>query len=109
VLSSLPIYFLTVFPIKKWAFKKMDKIRRSFLWKGTGGCSGGHCLVRWDHVKRPKQVGGLVSLILSVLAELFGCVGYSLNGLSLTDRRLVLKFHVMRLTDNFFEVAQSLR
>jgi hypothetical protein len=69
VLSSLPIYFLTVFPIKKWAFKKMDKIRRSFLWKGTDSCSGGHCLVCWDHIKRPKQVGGLGVLDLECFSR----------------------------------------
>ena len=31
VLTSMPVYFLTVFSLKKWAFKKIDKIRRSFL------------------------------------------------------------------------------
>ena len=34
VLSSMPMYHLTVFPLAAWAKKKIDKIRRSFLWKG---------------------------------------------------------------------------
>lgn len=34
VLSSMPTYFLTIFPVKKWVLKKLDKIRRGFLWKG---------------------------------------------------------------------------
>ena len=34
VLSSMPTYLLTVFPLAAWAKKKIDKIRRSFLWKG---------------------------------------------------------------------------
>jgi mannosylglycoprotein endo-beta-mannosidase len=59
VLSSMPTYFLTIFSVKKWAFKKMDKIRRSFFWKGIESVNGGHCLVRWEKVKRPKNVGEL--------------------------------------------------
>jgi hypothetical protein len=31
VLSSMPTYHLTVFPLAAWARKKIDKIRRSFL------------------------------------------------------------------------------
>jgi hypothetical protein len=27
---SLPTYFLTVFDLKKWSIKKLDKIRRGF-------------------------------------------------------------------------------
>lgn len=31
VLSSLPTYFIIVFALKKWAIKRLDKIRRVFL------------------------------------------------------------------------------
>ena len=34
VLTSIPTYYLTVFKLQKWAIKKIDKLRRSFLWKG---------------------------------------------------------------------------
>jgi len=59
VLSSIPVYFLTVFDIKKWALKKIDKIRRGFLWKGSSEAKGRQCLVAWEKVKRPKLRGGL--------------------------------------------------
>lgn len=59
VRSSIPTYFLTIFNLKKWALKKMHKIRRGFLWKGTDNVSGGHCLVRWTKVLKPKAWGGL--------------------------------------------------
>ncbi|CAN6348850.1 unnamed protein product [Urochloa humidicola] len=32
--TSQPIYHLTVFPIQKWLIKQIDRLRRSFLWKG---------------------------------------------------------------------------
>lgn len=35
ILTSMPVHFLTVFALKKWAVKKIDKLRRGFLWKGT--------------------------------------------------------------------------
>ena len=45
VLTSIPTYYLTIFRFQKWALKKIDKLRRSFLWKGAADANGGHCLV----------------------------------------------------------------
>ncbi|WVZ88443.1 hypothetical protein U9M48_034964 [Paspalum notatum var. saurae] len=59
VLSSIPVHFLTIFPLKKWVIKKIDKIRRSFLWRGSDIAHGGHCLVKWTKAARPKILGGL--------------------------------------------------
>jgi hypothetical protein len=59
VLSAMPTYFFTVFAPKKWVIKKIDKIRRGFLWRGSEDARGGHCLVRWTNVKMPKSSGGL--------------------------------------------------
>jgi hypothetical protein len=46
VLSSMPTYHLTVFPLAAWAKNKLDKIRRSFFWKGDENANVGHCLVK---------------------------------------------------------------
>jgi hypothetical protein len=59
VLSAVPTYFLTMFSPKKWLIKHLDKIRKGFFWKGDEVASGGHCLVRWANVKKPKKLGGL--------------------------------------------------
>jgi hypothetical protein len=61
VLTAIPTYFLTVFKMTKWAFSRIDKFRRGFLWKGHdgGSKSGGHCLVNWKTCMRPKKWGGL--------------------------------------------------
>jgi hypothetical protein len=30
----MPTYFLMMFTMAKWGFTKIDRLRRSFLWKG---------------------------------------------------------------------------
>jgi len=69
VLTAVPIYFLTVFSLKKWAIKKLDKIRRSFLWKGTEDANGGHSLVTWRKASIPKHLGGAGILDLELLSR----------------------------------------
>jgi hypothetical protein len=71
VLSAQQIYHLTVFPVQKWLLRHIDKIRRSFLWKGEEPefCSGGHCLVNWSVTCLPKNKGGLGILDLERFAR----------------------------------------
>jgi hypothetical protein len=47
VLSALPTYFLMVHKMPLWGFSKIDRFRRSFLWRGEDldKVKGGHCLV----------------------------------------------------------------
>jgi hypothetical protein len=60
VLSSLSTYFLAVFAANPWAVRKIDKLRRNFLWDiEDGENGGGKCLVNWLTISSPKSVGGL--------------------------------------------------
>lgn len=61
VLSSQPIYYMTAFPEQKWLIRKIDRIRRSFLWRGEtpDKVYGGHSLVNWPTTCHPKIKGGL--------------------------------------------------
>jgi hypothetical protein len=59
VLSDIPVYLLIVMNIPNWMVKSIDKIRREFIWKGRKEANGGSCLVSWDIVTRPINLGGL--------------------------------------------------
>ena len=45
VLTGIPIYLLVAIKVPKWFIQAIDKIRRSFLWKGRKEINGGSCLV----------------------------------------------------------------
>lgn len=67
VLTLMPIYFLSVFSLQKWALKKID--RMGLLWKGSDSAQGGHCLVRWKKAVLPKSKGGLGILNLDTFSR----------------------------------------
>jgi hypothetical protein len=60
VLTSQSIYHLTAFPAQKWLLKRIDKIRKSFLWRGEApeNVKGGHPLINWPTTCLPKEKGG---------------------------------------------------
>jgi hypothetical protein len=45
VLSSLPVYLLTVIKVPKSFYKELDKLRTHFLWARNQDLHGGKCKV----------------------------------------------------------------
>ena len=57
-LSSLPTYFLSLFPMPSSVALHIDKIQRDFLWDGMGEGKKFH-LVNWSQICQPLKLGGL--------------------------------------------------
>ncbi|PON92327.1 LOW QUALITY PROTEIN: hypothetical protein TorRG33x02_118320 [Trema orientale] len=58
VLSSIPIYYLSLFKAPCRVIETIEKLMHDFLWEGEDLLGGEH-LVAWDLVCRPKLQGGL--------------------------------------------------
>ncbi|WMV44670.1 hypothetical protein MTR67_038055 [Solanum verrucosum] len=59
VLDAMPTYMMSLFPIHGKIIKKLDAIRRNFLWQGNGEGEKKHHLVKWEVVITSKKEGGL--------------------------------------------------
>jgi hypothetical protein len=68
VLSAILIYLLIAINVPKWFIKAIDKIWKGFLWKGKEQANGGCCLVAWEKVIRPLDLGGSGITNLEVMA-----------------------------------------
>jgi hypothetical protein len=53
VLSSLPVYLLTVIKAPKKFLKEIDKMRKKFLWASNGELTGRKCKEAWPKVCTP--------------------------------------------------------
>ncbi|WVZ69638.1 hypothetical protein U9M48_018397 [Paspalum notatum var. saurae] len=69
VLSSLPVYLLTVIKSPKVFIKDFDKIRRRFLWAGNQQLHGGKCKVSWVRLQWLINRGGLGIINLELFSR----------------------------------------
>ena len=59
IISNLPMYFLSLFPIPEDAALHIKRLQCDFLWRGLGEESKFH-LVNWDSVCHIRMVGWLL-------------------------------------------------
>lgn len=61
VFMAMPIYFMTIFKLPTWAIRSINRLCRSFFWKGRDpeNVRTGHSLINWSTCTRPKKLGGL--------------------------------------------------
>ncbi|WVZ95524.1 hypothetical protein U9M48_041277 [Paspalum notatum var. saurae] len=75
VLSAIPTYYMTNFTLSSWAVKRIDRLRRNFLWKGSDDAKGGHCLLKIltadKVICRGGQADSVCSLCRSATEEPF--------------------------------------
>ena len=71
-LSSLPIYFLSLFRMPTIVWARLEKIQRDFLW-GGGNLESKLHLVNWNTVCQEKSRGGLGVRGLSLMNQALLC------------------------------------
>lgn len=69
VLSLMPTYFMSVFKLPAWVISDIDKIRQNFLWHGVNLDKKKIHLAKWDLVCKPKKMGGLGIIDLTVFNQ----------------------------------------
>ena len=57
-ISSLPMYYMSLFPIPVGVTEKINRLQRQFLWSGNVGKSS-IALASWEILELPKLFGGL--------------------------------------------------
>ena len=59
VLTTVPLYTLSIYQVPKTILLRINKIRRKFLWQGTAAGKRKYYLVNWSKACLAKKYGGL--------------------------------------------------
>jgi hypothetical protein len=59
VLQATPVHHILVEEAPVWLLEEINKWLRAFFWSGKKEVTGGNCLVSWDSICRPFDLGGL--------------------------------------------------
>lgn len=66
VLTSIPIYLMSVCKLPVWVIEEIDKTRRNFFWKGGAQNERKIHLANWPMLCKPKKMGGMGILDLRI-------------------------------------------
>jgi hypothetical protein len=69
VLTAIAVYHILSLDLPPWVLDCINKICRSFFWHGSKEARGGQCLVAWNQVCKPLNLGGLGIHNLKVLND----------------------------------------
>lgn len=86
VLTAMPLHYMQALKIPKGIVRHIDRMRRSFLWKGKDTCRGINCLANWELVCARKENGdmGIIDLEIqnnALLTKWLWLIHHSPNGL----------------------------
>ena len=82
VLTAIVIYHITPLELPVEVSKKIDSLRRAYLWAGCGKVTGGKCKVTGNSFVSPRAVVVWASSTLRSLLLPFDCDGFGMNGLT---------------------------
>lgn len=66
VLAAIPVYIMTCFVLPKWVLRRIDSVRRRFIWAGLNTHGRGISLLNWALVCTPRRWGGLGAVNLQL-------------------------------------------
>jgi hypothetical protein len=69
LISAIPIYVSIGMGLSAWVHSALIKLMKACLWLGLGVVQGGKCLIAWNVVHRPRQVGDLGILDLKMFGH----------------------------------------
>nr|GEZ36071.1 RNA-directed DNA polymerase, eukaryota [Tanacetum cinerariifolium] len=78
VLSSLPLYHMSIFKCPMGVLKLLESIRRNFF-NGVANSDKKLTLIGWKNIWLPRQMKGLVSQVFMLLTALFFSNGYDVS------------------------------
>jgi hypothetical protein len=64
-LTAMPLYHVLSLDLPPWFFNVCNKLLRGFFWSATLQARHGHCVIVWDKICEPKDIGGLNLKILN--------------------------------------------
>ncbi|GJN36964.1 hypothetical protein PR202_gb25872 [Eleusine coracana subsp. coracana] len=106
-MTATLIYTIMSIDLPQWALKEVDKNRRGYLWRGRKEVKGGHCLVAWGKVTRPKELGGLGISDLQNLGIALRARWLWLQKTNLNRPWNMLQIQVPEQVKAFFSVAMA--